>query len=154
VSDAKIPLHYSHNKEELFKRMKHEAAIILGSIMCFKVWEVTPESAYKQVRQDPGNRSKLDRVIEEDAVVVWKRPISFKSAKEVQRDRGLLGGNPSSQHSAQLRPSKDVKEETFLGEILEEDKSTTIQKMSKIADKVLSAQDRGGKAPCATYAFR
>ena len=38
VNYAKMPLHYSGNKEELSKRMKHEAAIILGSIMCSQVW--------------------------------------------------------------------------------------------------------------------
>jgi hypothetical protein len=61
------------DKEELAKKTKHEAAIILGSIMCFNAGEEIPESAYRQARQDPGNRSKLYKALEEDAVVFWKR---------------------------------------------------------------------------------
>ena len=128
VSDAKMPLHYSDNKEELSKRVKHEAAIILGSIMCFNVWEATPESSYRQVRQDPGNQSKLDKALEEDAVVVWKRSVPFGAGK-----RGF-----------QLKSAKDVWLE-------EKDKSTMIHKMPKIANKVLSAHDRVGKALCAAH---
>ena len=148
VSDAKMPLHYSDNKEELSKRIKHEAAIILGSIMCFNVWEATPESSYRQARQDPGNQSKLDKILEEDAVVIWKRPIPFgqgkrgfqlKSAKEVQQD------------PVQLRSVKDVEKDTVLGDILEKDESTMTHKMPKIANKVLSTHDKAGVALCAGY---
>ena len=60
-------------EEELSRKIKHEAAIILESIMCFNVWEETPESAYRRARQDLGNQSKLDKVLAEDAVVCWER---------------------------------------------------------------------------------
>jgi hypothetical protein len=43
----------------------------------FQEWEATPESAYRQARQDPGNQSKPDKALEENAVVVWKRKVPF-----------------------------------------------------------------------------
>ena len=55
----------------------------------------TPESAYRKVRQDPGNQSKLDKMLEEDAVVFWRRTVPF----------GI------DQRGFQLRPAKEVREE-------------------------------------------
>ena len=84
---AAMPLHYA-DKTGAAKRIKHESAVILGSVMCFQTWEATPESAYRQARLDKGNQDKIDKLLQEDAELVWKRQalqskgFRLKSAKK------------------------------------------------------------------------
>ena len=146
--EAKMPLHYSDNKEDMSKRMKHEAAIILGSIMGFNAWEATPESAYRQARQDAGNQSKLDKVLEEDAVVVWKRPVQFGAGK---RGFQLRTAKETQQEPVRLTPIVDLERETFISDMVKGDRSVVAMKMPKMVNKVLSAQDRCGRALCAEF---
>ena len=83
VENAKMPIHYGDNKGESSKRIKHEAAIIMGSIMHYERWEAIPESAYRDARQDPSNYARLDEVIEEDSTVIWKKSVQL--GKELRK---------------------------------------------------------------------
>mgnify|MGYP003316853766 CR=1 FL=1 len=132
----------------LAKRVKHEAVIILESIMAFHTWEATPEQAFHQARQDSGNRAKLDKAMEEDAVVLWKRPtplgankseFRLRTAKEVRRE------------PVALRTNTAVRREEEMVEALAEDETRKVRKMPRIEGKVLSARDKTGHPMCPDF---
>ena len=49
-------MHYADKKEELAKRAKHEAALILKQAAACKTWERVPQAVYREVRQETGLR--------------------------------------------------------------------------------------------------
>ena len=136
------------NSSKLARQTKHEAAIILESIIHFHVWEAIPEQAYRQARQDAGSREKLSRVMNEDAVVVWRMPIPLGPKKSEFR---LRTAEQVRKEPLVLRTNTEVKCEDEMVEVLAKAKAIRVNKMPQIRGKVLSAKNKAGQPVCPDF---
>ena len=136
------------NSSKLARRTKHEAAIILESIIHFHVWEAIPEQAYRQARQDPGSREKLSRAMNEDAAVVWRMPIPLGSKKSEFR---LRTAEQVRREPLVLRTNTAVKCEDEMVKVLAKDETRRAKKMPQVRGKTLSTNNKAGQPVCPDF---